>query len=259
MLRSIPNVQLNDRPISVDDVPSPEQASDRRNISNESSQCEETFRPSFILKVFCFHWLVAVGLFTLGLYLTLKHQINCTGYNLIVYLQLGFWIGTYAVNDLIKPSCRKMLRQDYRLYRRLSIYRKRPLQIVSVWNTVLIATQEYVSNHYPQHESSLINGEECKVIWSTPQTFVVAFSGLQMLALTVFYVPAFVKLIGIACRVDPGPEFVTRSARLTTLEIRPELTIEDRLMQCAEQIKEIQRVNKKLRQTAKKLRINDDV
>lgn len=50
MLRSIPNVQLNDRPISVDDVPSPEQASDRRNISNELTindrlmQCAEQIK-----------------------------------------------------------------------------------------------------------------------------------------------------------------------------------------------------------------------
>ncbi|XP_039445839.2 uncharacterized protein LOC120425388 [Culex pipiens pallens] len=135
-----------------------------------------------------------------------------------------------------KPSCRKILRQDYRLYRRLSIYRKRPLQIVSVWNTVLIVTQEYVSNHCPQHESGLTNGEECKVIWSAPQTFIVAFSGLQLLALTAFYVPAFVKLIGIACRAELRHRFETRSARLKTLEIRPQLTIEDRLMQCAEQV-----------------------
>lgn len=140
-------------------------------------------------------------LFTVGVVMILKPlsaDSPCQLFYVLVYLRAGFWFGTYMLNEKIKDPCRKLIDNNYLLYRNMTSYRKAPLQIVSFWNTALIAVNGYAKDFFEQNgmESSgncqPIDHDLVKAL-NSPQLMIVIFCGIESIALSCFYVVAMGK------------------------------------------------------------------
>lgn len=110
-----------------------------------------------------------------------------------------YWVATYILHEQIKPACQKLINQNYHLYLDMSCYRKAPLQIVSIWNIVLLAVQNYTQSLFlaRQHGANIcgVTEHDHKLSWMqiSPQMFIVIFCGLETFTLGCFYIPAISK------------------------------------------------------------------
>ncbi|XP_055586602.1 uncharacterized protein LOC129739202 [Uranotaenia lowii] len=156
--------------------------------------CEDLHRPRLMIKVFCLHWLTAIAIAVTGIIFTTgavrsKNNDNiCDSYFLLMYLQVGYCFGTYAMYDLTKPSCQRLLKNDPILYYKLASYRKRPLQIVSFWKALLIFLQQYSTKGF------LTEDNACARSNGFALTFMTIFIGLETASLSLFYFPTLIKL-----------------------------------------------------------------
>ncbi|XP_058812975.1 uncharacterized protein LOC131677274 [Topomyia yanbarensis] len=215
-------------------------------VSDPDVHCGKDFRPGLIIFIFSLHWLISAAIFAVGLVLTLKPPSSehaCHVYFSMVYLRVAFWIGTYIQHELIKPACQMLVNQNYSLYQDMTCYRKTPLQIVSFWNTILIAIQSYVRSLFQVQEQGTNICGLGETLDITPQLFISIFNGLETLALACFYVPAIKRLIkSMQQQEEDSPD--------RTLSNQDDITIHQRLKRQAEQVKILRTANMALRKEA---------
>uniref|UniRef100_A0A1Q3EV89 Uncharacterized protein n=1 Tax=Culex tarsalis TaxID=7177 RepID=A0A1Q3EV89_CULTA len=209
--------------------------------------CGSNFKPWALITAFSVHWIASFAILIIGLAMTLvppSAAYSCHVYFVVVYLRMVYWIGTFVQHELIKAPCRRLINQNYNLYRDMICYRKAPLKVVSIWNAVLVATQGYV---YKQFHVKDYRANICSAIGPdmTPQLFIVVFCGLETIMLGIFYVPAIKRLLK-----SLTPQEQEEDARNGTLLNQDEIPINWRLMRQAEQIKILTVANQQLRREA---------
>lgn len=206
-------------------------------LSQDNNQC--AFGPEKVMALFSLHWLASLAIFTFGVVLLFKPLCAddpCLGFYLLVYLRAGFWFGTYILSEKLKAPCRLLIAKHYPLYCKMTTYRKAPLQIVSFWNTTLIAVNAYA--RHLLEKSEMESSGKCKLMidsdlmdaLAAPQLVIVIFCGIESVALSCFYVAAIVQLVA-ALRIS------SEQYKL----MQKELSVNQVLGQQAERIKLLQR------------------
>lgn len=223
-------------------------------ISDSEAVGGGTFRAGLMVAIFSLHWFVSGAIFLTGLILTLappSQDHACHLYFIIVYLRAAYWIATYIQHERIKPACQKLINQNYNLYLDMSCYRKAPLQIVSIWNIVLLAVQNYAQSLFLAREhganicglnDSVDNFHSFKI---SPQMFIVIFCGLETFTLGCFYIPAIMRLIRSTMPYQGAED--TPNQTLSNLD---EIPVNQRLKRQAEQVKILRVAYLKLRNEA---------
>ncbi|XP_055636289.1 uncharacterized protein LOC129775502 [Toxorhynchites rutilus septentrionalis] len=216
--------------------------------------CGDTFRPGLMIAILSFHWLTSVAILVGGIFWLVTAPSNdgegspCQLYFVMVYIRMVFWFLTYVQHELIKPPCQKLINQNYNLYLDMTCYRKAPLQIVSLWNMVLIAVQGYVRSLFKMHEhgASICSGvgfEEITKLEISPQMFIVLFCGLETMTLACFYIPATKRLMKTMQLLDEdSPD--------RTLSNQEDISMYMKLKRQAEQVKMLTVANNRLRKEA---------
>lgn len=198
------------------------------------------FRAALMVTIFSIHWFASAASFFIGLVLTLappSQDHACHLYFIMVYYRAGYWIATYIQHEQIKPACQRLINQNYNLYRDMTCYRKAPLQIVSIWNMVLLAVQSYVQTMFMAHEHgpnicAVIDFDDDRFPTISPQLFIVIFCGLETITLGCFYLPAIMRLI--RSTLPHQEEEETPNQTLSNLD---DIPVNQRLKRQAEQVK----------------------
>ncbi|XP_055585737.1 uncharacterized protein LOC129738543 [Uranotaenia lowii] len=234
----------------------------QQSVLNEPDNlCDGNFRPSLLIVSFSIHWILSGAVTIVGLVFILWPPQStgdslCHLYFAIVYWRMVFWIGTYAQHELIKPPCQRLINQNFCLYRDMTCYRKAPLQIVSIWNTMLIGVQLYTHSLFAvsdRNQSICAHvGPDTVVgaIWDhkiTPQLFIVLFCLLETLALSCFYVPAIKRLVK-STKLQEEEDSPNR-----TLSNQDDVPLNQRLKRQAEQVKILRMTTLKLRRETQRL------
>ncbi|XP_062554600.1 uncharacterized protein LOC134219747 [Armigeres subalbatus] len=230
-------------------------------ISDSEAVGGGTFRVGLMVAIFSLHWFVSGAIFFIGLFITLglpRQDHACHMYFIIMYLRTIYWIATYILHERIKPACQKLVNQNYSLYLDMSCYRKAPLQIVSIWNIVLLALQNFIHTLFlaGKHGTDIcdaIDDDDYDEIEISPQIFIVIFCGLETTILSFFYIPAIVRLIRSTLPHEEDEEG-TPNQTLFNLD---EIPINQRLKRQAEQVKILRGAYLKLRNEAAALGVFD--
>uniref|UniRef100_A0A182SYL4 Uncharacterized protein n=1 Tax=Anopheles maculatus TaxID=74869 RepID=A0A182SYL4_9DIPT len=62
-------------------------------------------------------------------------------YFVIIYLRIFYWLATYVIHERNKREFARLAEPDFDHYRCLTVYRKAPLQIATLWNVILLTVQ----------------------------------------------------------------------------------------------------------------------
>lgn len=100
----------------------------------------------------------------------------------MLYLRAAFWIVTYLFDHLVRKHHEKLRLDGYHdFHRTVESHKGIPLQIVSLWNTFLLAIQALIQHYYGD-----AFGEKCLVVGLlSPIVYISAFSGLETIVLAI--------------------------------------------------------------------------
>jgi hypothetical protein len=94
------------------------------------------------IPLFTFHLLVSTSISIVGVILaaTWKDKKRCEAYFIMLYLRAAFWILTVIFDNAVRRHHIKLKLNGYHeFYRSISLHKKIPLHIVSLWNCALLA------------------------------------------------------------------------------------------------------------------------
>ncbi|KFB46708.1 AGAP003086-PA-like protein [Anopheles sinensis] len=225
----------------------------------EMGEDRTRFRPVFVILLISGHLLFAVLIVTVGITVSsLGGQSHdgdlaaAASYFIIVYLRVVYWLLTYVVHECHKREFGRLAEPDFDRYRALTVYRKAPLQIASLWNVILLAVQNqvrYLFPHQTDHDGMASGGGALNPA-ITPQVFVIVVCALELLVLLCFYVPLVRALIDIRQAEGHGKETDLRYRRMTETELQ-EQPVEWQLDRQAVLIKRLRTERDRLQREAK--------
>ncbi|XP_035783741.1 uncharacterized protein LOC118461953 [Anopheles albimanus] len=249
--------------------PAPEtfpQSNSRLYSPPAMARTEAKFRPIFVIFMFSVHLLLAIAIVSIGLVAlisgwTLPGDHASALYFIIIYLRVAYWLVTYVIHERCKHEFACLLEPDFDRYRSLSVYRKAPLQIATLWNVILLTVQNQVRFLFP-YDSTVPGGSSAGNAGSgnkvegalnpaiTPQVFVIVMSALELLVQLCFYVPFVRALNEIRNAEGLDKETDLRYRRMTDTEIE-EQPFEWQLERQAELIKRLRTEHDQLQRQAK--------
>uniref|UniRef100_A0A2M4ALM1 Transmembrane protein 192 n=1 Tax=Anopheles triannulatus TaxID=58253 RepID=A0A2M4ALM1_9DIPT len=142
------------------------------------------FDPLYTAPVFSFHLLISsiISITGIALAATWDDSKRCEAYFIMMYLRVAFWILTYLVDYLVKKHHRALALRGYLDFNRATKHHSTiPLQIVSLWNTFLLAIHTLMQHYYGDDF-----GTKCVVVgWLAPIVYITAFSCLETGVLSI--------------------------------------------------------------------------
>lgn len=227
------------------------------------SEQGKRFRPVLTIVLFSVHLFCAVAIVVAG---TIASSLRwphpeadpSTVYFVIIYLRIGYWLVTYVIHDRNKTEFGRLVEPDFDHYRALTVYRKAPLQIATLWNVILLTVQNQVRYLFPyEHRTGEPVGTPGGVLNPaiTPQVFVVVVCALELLVLLCFYVPLVRILIEIKKSEDHDKVTNLRYRRMTETELA-EQPVEWQLERQAILIKRLRAERDHLQREAKTLGVD---
>ncbi|ETN61775.1 hypothetical protein AND_006560 [Anopheles darlingi] len=230
------------------------------------AKTDAKFRPIFVIFMFSVQLLLAIAIVLIGLVAlisgwTLPGDHASALYFIIIYLRVGYWLVTYVIHERCKHEFARLLEPDFDRYRSLSVYRKAPLQIVTLWNVILLTVQNQVRFLFPYESAgpggntpgNPSNGNKAEGALNpaiTPQLFVMVVWGLELLLQLFFNVPFIRALNEIRNAEGLDKETDLRYRRMTDTEIE-EQPFEWQLERQAELIKHLRMEHDQLQRKAK--------
>uniref|UniRef100_A0A182JBU7 Uncharacterized protein n=1 Tax=Anopheles atroparvus TaxID=41427 RepID=A0A182JBU7_ANOAO len=194
----------------------------------DSSEHRARFRPLYVILLISAHLLFAFLIVTVGIVVSSLGGLFHDGdpaagtYFIIVYLRIAYWLLTYVVHERHKREFERLAEPDFDRYRALTVYRKAPLQIASLWNVILLAVQNQVRYLFPHDTDRDGTGSGGGALNPaiTPQVFVIVVCALELLVLLCFYVPLVRALVDIRQSEGHGKETDLRYRRMTETELQ---------------------------------------
>ncbi|XP_050087172.1 uncharacterized protein LOC126572145 [Anopheles aquasalis] len=231
------------------------------------ARTDAKFRPIFVIFMFSVHLLLAIAIVSIGLVAlisgwTLPGDHASALYFIIIYMRVGYWLVTYVIHERCKQEFARLLEPDFDRYRSLSVYRKAPLQIATLWNVILLAVQNQVRFLFPYDSTIPTGGSSAGNAGTgnkaegalnpaiTPQVFVIVVSALELLVQLCFYVPFVRALNEIRNAEGLDKETDLRYRRMTDTELE-EQPFEWQLERQAELIKRLRTEHDQLQRKAK--------
>ncbi|XP_058812976.1 transmembrane protein 192 [Topomyia yanbarensis] len=149
-----------------------------------ASEDDDGFRPLNTVPAFSFHLLVSSCISLTGIILaaTWEDSRRCEAYFIMLYLRAAFWLLTYLLDHYVKTRHEKLRLDGYHEFHRATAHHRTvPLQIVSLWNTFLLATQALIQHYYGDSFA-----EKCLVVgFLSPIVYITLFSSLETVVLYV--------------------------------------------------------------------------
>lgn len=149
-----------------------------------ATEDDDGFRPLRTVPAFSIHLLVSSCISLTGIILaaTWEDSRRCEAYFIMLYLRAAFWIFTYLFDHIVKSHHEKLRLNGYHDFHRATEQHKAiPLQIVSLWNTFLLAIQTLIQHYYGD-----AFGEKCVAVGLlSPIIYISAFSGLETIVLCI--------------------------------------------------------------------------
>ncbi|EDV42110.1 uncharacterized protein Dana_GF17177 [Drosophila ananassae] len=147
---------------------------------------------SFKLKTvpaFSLHLLISTAISIIGIVLAASYpaEKRCDAYFIMLYLRATFWVITYLFDHFVKIQHNNLRMNGYHdFHRETNMQKGIPLQLVSLWNSALLAVQALIHHYYGENF-----WEHCAAGWLSPVSYVTAFTVAENLVLTVthsFYI-----------------------------------------------------------------------
>ncbi|XP_058461759.1 transmembrane protein 192 isoform X2 [Malaya genurostris] len=169
-----------------------------------ASEDDDGFRPLNTVPAFSFHLLVSSCISLTGIILaaTWEDSRRCEAYFIMLYLRAAFWLLTYLFDHFVKNRHEKLRLNGYHEFHRATAYHRTvPLQIVSLWNTFLLATQTLIQHYYGDSFA-----EKCLVVGLlSPIVYITLFSSLETVVLSIvsgFYMAKVIRFNRSAAAPD---------------------------------------------------------
>ncbi|XP_058058184.1 uncharacterized protein LOC131209196 [Anopheles bellator] len=222
------------------------------------------FRPVLVIFMFSVHLVFAMAIVGIGLAGSILDWPSSDGdtsgpYFYVIYLRVLYWLLAYVIHARSKREFGKLVEADFDRYRTFSVYRKAPLQIVTIWNVILLTVQNQVRllvpyDQLPKRSEDTNASHKSEGIQLnpaiTPQVFVTVVCALELLVLLCFYVPLVRTLIEVRSADGQHKDTDLRYRRMTDTELA-EQPIDWQLDRHAELIKQLRNEYEQLQREAK--------
>ncbi|KAH8272045.1 hypothetical protein KR018_011214 [Drosophila ironensis] len=168
-------------PIYVGDT---DQLLDPVLFSNDNGSYKLKTVPAFSL-----HLLISTIISIVGIVLAagFPEEKRCDAYFIMLYLRASFWVITFLFDHFVKKQHDNLRLKGYHdFHRDTSMQKGIPLQLVSLWNSTLLAVQALIHHYY-----GLNFWEHCAAGWLSPVSYVTAFTVAENMVLAVthsFYI-----------------------------------------------------------------------
>ncbi|XP_062554616.1 transmembrane protein 192-like isoform X1 [Armigeres subalbatus] len=175
-----------------------------------ATEDDDGFRPLRTVPAFSFHLLISSCISLTGIILAATWEDNqrCEAYFIMLYLRAAFWLITYVFDRFVKHRHEKLRLDGYHdFHRSTSRHRSVPLQIVSLWNTFLLAIQTLIQHYYGDSFA-----EKCVIVGLlSPIVYITLFCSLETVVLGFvhgFYIAKVVRFN----RMAPPPDALQGSS-----------------------------------------------
>lgn len=149
-----------------------------------ATEDDDGFRPLRTVPAFSFHLLVSTCISLTGVILaaTWEDSRRCEAYFIMLYMRAAFWLITFLIDHYVKRHHEKLRLDGYHDFHRATTgHRAVPLQIVSLWNTFLLAVQALIQHYYGDAFA-----EKCVVVgFLSPIVYITMFCSLETFVLAV--------------------------------------------------------------------------
>ncbi|XP_055585756.1 transmembrane protein 192 isoform X3 [Uranotaenia lowii] len=149
-----------------------------------ATEDDDGFRPLKTVPAFSVHLLISSCISLTGIVLaaTWEDSRRCEAYFIMLYLRAAFWLITFLFDQLVHRRHEQLRLDGYHDFHRSTTKHKSiPLQIVSLWNTFLLAIQALIQHYYGDHFA-----EKCIIVgWLSPIVYVTLFCSMETLTLSL--------------------------------------------------------------------------
>ncbi|XP_037944689.1 transmembrane protein 192 [Teleopsis dalmanni] len=140
-----------------------------------------TFKPLKTIPAFSIHLFISTIISFVGILLAAvwPPEKRCEAYFIMLYLRATFWVITFVFDHVIKKYHDDLRINGYHEFHRATAMQKGiPLNIVSLWNSVLLAVQAMLQHYYGEQFWS-----HCMAGFLSPITYVAAFNLAETIVL----------------------------------------------------------------------------
>lgn len=169
-----------------------------------ATEDDDGFRPLNTVPAFSLHLLASSCISLTGIILAACWEDNrrCEAYFIMLYLRAAFWLITYLFDRFVKMRHEKLRLDGYHEFHRSTAHHRTvPLQIVSLWNTFLLAVQALIQHYYGDNFA-----EKCLVVgFLSPIVYITLFCSLETVVLSFvhgFYIAKVVRFNRAAAAPD---------------------------------------------------------
>ncbi|XP_068155863.1 transmembrane protein 192 [Drosophila tropicalis] len=138
-------------------------------FSNSTSGYKLKTVPAFSLHLFISTAISAVGI---ALAVLMPEDKRCDAYFIMLYLRATFWVITYIFDHFVKKQHDNLRLSGFHdFHRETNMQKGIPLQVVSLWNSMLLAVQALIHHYYGTDFYT-----HCAAGWLSPVSYVTAFN-----------------------------------------------------------------------------------
>lgn len=149
-----------------------------------ATEDDDGFRKLKTVPAFSFHLLISTCISLTGVILaaTWADSRRCEAYFIMLYMRAAFWLITFLIDYYVKRHHDKLRLDGYHDFHRATTgHRAVPLQIVSLWNTFLLAVQALIQHYYGDAFA-----EKCVVVgFLSPIVYITMFCSLETFVLAL--------------------------------------------------------------------------
>lgn len=130
---------------------------------------------------FSIHLLIStvISFVGIGLAALFPEDRRCEAYFIMLYLRATFWVITFIFDHFVKKQHDNLRMKGYHdFHRDTSMQKGVPLQIVSLWNSMLLGVQALIHHYYGDDFS-----KHCDAGWLSPISYVTTFNVAENLVL----------------------------------------------------------------------------
>ncbi|XP_034660444.1 transmembrane protein 192 [Drosophila subobscura] len=147
-------------------------------FSNDNGTFKLKTVPAFSIHLLISSVISCVGI---GLAALWPAERRCDAYFIMLYLRATFWVITYLFDHFVKIQHDNLRLSGYHdFHRETNMQKGIPLQVVSLWNSMLLAVQAMI--HHCYGESFW---EHCAAGWLSPVSYVTAFTVAENVVLAI--------------------------------------------------------------------------
>ncbi|ALC45725.1 CG7523 [Drosophila busckii] len=159
---------------------------------------------------FSIHLLISTVISIVGIALAAQwpEERRCEAYFIMLYLRATFWGITFLFDHFIKRQHDNLRMNGYHdFHRDTNMQKGVPLQIVSMWNSMLLAVQALI-HHYYKDEFWM----HCAAGWLSPITYVTMFNVAENVVLAATH-GCYINKVRKFNKAQPAPDVLRGADR----------------------------------------------